>query len=408
MNVLQMNNYHFVKGGSESYYFSVSNLLKEKGHNVLFFSVQDNNNIPSEFSPCFGKEMSFDIRQNIIKKTETALRMLYSFENNKKMNRLLSDYKVDIAHAHNIYHRVNPSVLNVLRKKSIPVVMTLHDYKLCCSIYILYRDGQICTECIDKSKHRIVINNCTKESLLLSLFHWLESIVHSFLNLYIKNVAYFICPSRFSLKMHKRAGIPEGKLVHIPNFINIEDFEQNYENKGYILYAGRLSREKGVLTLLKAVKGLDVQMRIVGDGPMRKDYETFVKEDGINNVTFEGYKSGEELKHLFRNAIFLVFPSECYENAPMTILEAFAYGKPVVGSDIGGIPEMVTEGKTGMLFQTGNHLELKEKINYLIVNPSKITEMGKKAREKVELEYNAEIHYQRLMEVYQRAFISDN
>ena len=136
---------------------------------------------------------------------------------------------------------------------------------------------------------------------------------------------------------------------------------------------------------------------------MGDEYRAYAKDKKINNVVFEGYRTGEDLKNLFRNAAFLLLPSEWYENAPMTVLEAFAYGKPVVGSDIGGIPEMVVEGKTGLLFKPGDYKELREKIDYLVSSPSMIVEMGKEARKKVEEEYNADVHYQSLMEVYDRA-----
>jgi glycosyltransferase involved in cell wall biosynthesis len=403
MNILQVNNYHFVKGGSERYYFELSKLLKEYGHNILYFSVHDQNNILSEFSNYFGSSMSFDTGQNIIKKIETAFRMLYSFENNNKIRKLLNDYKVDIAHTHNIYHRVCPSVFDVLRKRGVPIIMTLHDYKLGCSIYNFYRNDYICEECISIDKQRVFKNRCTKGSLMLSLFHWLEFEIHNnVFDIYRKNVVFFVCPSLFSLKKHAEIGIPEEKLIHIPNFINTDTINPNYNKGDYILFVGRLSKEKGILTLLKAVKGLNVVIRIVGDGPMRIEYENYARKNEISNVIFEGYKSGEELRDFFKNAAFLIIPSEWYENAPMTILESFAYGKPVIGSNIGGIPEMVRHGESGLLFEMGNAEDLRTKIKEMLSSPSKITEMGQRARKIVEDEYNAEVHCKRLMEAYKR------
>jgi len=400
---LQINNYHYIRGGAERYYFEVTRLLEEHGHRVHCFSVKHESNLESPYSKYFGRPMSFDAGQGLVTKLGTALRMLYSFENNKLMRRLLSDYRVDIAHAHNIYHRVCPSVFDVLRKRNIPVVMTLHDYKLGCSTYNFYRDGHICTECLSAGRSRVIKNRCTKGSLAQSLFHYFEAEVHGLLDIYAKNVAFFICPSMFSLRKHAEIGVDEKKLVHIPNFINTAAYEPDYERHDYILFAGRLSGEKGIRTLLDAVKGIDVQLRIVGDGPMGDEYRAYAKDKKIDNVVFEGYRTGEDLKNLFRNASFLLLPSEWYENAPMTVLEAFAYGKPVVGSDIGGIPEMVVEGQTGLLFKPGDYMELREKINYLVSRPSTIIGMGREARKKVEEEYNAGVHYQSLMEVYERA-----
>jgi len=347
--------------------------------------------------------MSFDTGQGLLRKLGTAFRMLYSFENNRLMERLLSDYNVDIAHAHNIYHRVCPSVFYVLRRRRVPVVMTLHDYKLGCSTYSFYRDDHICTECLSAGRVRVIKNRCTKGSLTLSLFHFLEAEFHGLLDIYGRNVSFFICPSLFSLRKHAEIGVDEKRLVHIPNFIDASAYEPDYEGRDYLLFVGRLSREKGVRTLLDAVKGLDTRLRVVGDGPMGDEYRAYVKDEGISNVVFEGYKAGRELDGLFRNASFLVLPSEWYENAPMTVLESFAHGKPVVGSDIGGIPEMVLEGRTGLLFRPGDPEDLREKIKYLLSRPSMIAAMGREARKKAEEEYNEEVHYQRLMEVYERA-----
>ncbi len=400
MKILQLNNYHYIRGGAERYYFELSDLLKKKGHDIIYFSVEDEKNLKCPFSMYFGKKMSFDQSQGILKKLETSLRMLYSFENNRKISALIEKYPVDIAHAHNIYHRVCPSVFNVLKKKHIPIVMTLHDYKIGCPIYTFYRNNSICTECIDIGKYRVVKNRCTKGSFLLSMFHFIEAKIHEIMKIYIKNVDIFICPSYFLLKKHLEAGIPEYKLINIPNFINVSFFTPKFNVGDYILYVGRLSNEKGILTAIKAVQHLDVQLKIVGDGPMRNVCEGFVKENSLKNVKFEGYKTGDELKELFRNAAFVVFPSEWYENAPMVVLESFAYGKPVIGSNLGGVPEMIIDEKTGLLFQPGDYQELREKIKYLLANPSLIEKMGRNARQRVEEEYNEELHYKRIMEIY--------
>ena len=348
MNILLLNNYHFIRGGSDSYYFSLADILQQNGHGIRFFSLKDENNFLSIYAKYFAEPMSFDTKQSIIQKIITAGRMLYSYENKKKIKRLIKDYPVDIAHAQNIYHRVCPSVLDELTKTKIPVVMTLHDYKLGCPIYTFYRNGNVCTKCITDGKFSVFKNDCTKKSRLLSFFHWLEAEFHKSLNIYVKNIRFFICPSFFSLNMHLKAGIPEEKLIHIPNFIKVENFDPDYEPGDYILFVGRLYMEKGVLTLLKAVKGLDIELKIVGDGPLKDEYEKYVRHEGMTNVTFEGYKSVDELKSLYKNSAFVVFPSEWYEVFGLIILEASACGKPVIGSNIGAIPEIIINEKTGL------------------------------------------------------------
>lgn len=406
MNVLQINNYHYVRGGPERYSFELVGLLKRHGHSTCYFSVEHPENLPSEFSAYFGTEMSFDTKQSVAKKLQTTFRMLYSFENNNKMKRLLTDHKVDIAHAHNIYGRVCPSVLDVLRKRGIPIVMTIHDYKLMCPVYTLYRNGHICTECLTTGKYRVIRNRCTKGSLLQSIVHWLESKIHEMLDIYNKNVAFFCCPSVFSLKKHAEIGLPEERLVYLPNFVNVTEYDPKYEIGGYILFVGQLSRHKGILTLLRAVKGHNILVRVVGDGPLRGECERFARDDGVSHVIFEGYERGKKLRKLYQDAAFLVIPSEWYENAPMTILEAFAYGKPVIGSKIGGIPEMIESGRTGMLFTAGNADELRQCIQELWSKGSLVSEMGRAARHKVETKFSPEAHYKRLVKIYNDALNS--
>jgi len=205
------------------------------------------------------------------------------------------------------------------------------------------------------------------------------------------------------LQQHRDAGLPEHRLTHIPNFIKAEKFNPVYAPGKYILYVGRLSHEKGVTTLLEAVRGLNLTLRIVGDGPLRRDYEKQAQNSGASNIIFEGYRHGEELIQLYQQAAFLVFPSEWYENAPMTILEAFACGKPVIASRIGGITEMVADYETGLTYTPGSTEELRENILSLLQNPERIATMGRNARKSVEQEYNDSMHYERLMDVYRRA-----
>jgi glycosyltransferase involved in cell wall biosynthesis len=180
--------------------------------------------------------------------------------------------------------------------------------------------------------------------------------------------------------------------------VNSSIYKPQYENGQYALFVGRISREKGVFTLLAAVEHLNIQVRIVGDGPLKAEYEDMAKR--MPHVIFEGYKTGDNLRRLYEDAAFLVLPSECYENAPMTILEAYAYGKPAVGSRIGGIAEMIDHEKTGMLFEMGNARQLADCIDNLWKDKSLRQQMGRAAHEKVERKYSAEAHYEQLMKVY--------
>ena len=401
MKIIFANNYFYLRGGSERVFFDEMEMLEANGKNVVPFTRHFEKNQSSEFFQYFASPIEYE-HAPFFNKISAAGKMIYSKEVKYKLLELIGFVKPDIIHAHNIYGRLTSAVIDAAKKKKIPVVMTLHDYKLVCPSYLMLSAGKACDACKGTAFYNCFFKKCHKGSLPASLVYTIEAYFSRYFKKY-DSVKYFISPSTFLLKKHIKAGITASKLLYLPNSIKLNEFEPEFSNKSYILFVGRLSKEKGVLTLLKAAKELDMSVRIVGDGSIKPDCEKFVKENEINNVDFLGYKSGDELKELFRNAAFIVFPSECYENAPMTILEAFAYGKPVIGSNIGGIPEMIIDGETGLLFEPGNVNDLSEKIRYLFSDTSLIYQMGIKARKKVEEEYNAELHYQRLMEVYNKA-----
>jgi glycosyltransferase involved in cell wall biosynthesis len=402
MRVVLLNNFYYLRGGSEKVFLDELEMLNALGHDAIPFSRRHEKNVYSEYSNFFPMPMEYDGNVSLWKKFFAGLKLIYSYECSERFYRLIDSFNPNIIHAHNIYGRLTSSVIDTAKKRTIQVVMTLHDYKLICPSYLMLLNGRPCERCKGGNYYNCLFTRCHRRHFFPSMIYTAESYFNAWFKKY-NWIKYFICPSNFSREKHLETGISEERLIYMPNFIKIENFDPDYSTGSYILFGGRLSKEKGILTLLKAVRGIGIKLKVVGDGPIRDKLETFINENEIDNVIFEGYKSGENLRDLFRNAAFLVFPSELYENAPMTILEAFGYGKPVVGSNIGGIPEMVVEGKTGLLFEPGNAEDLREKINYFLNHPSEIVDMGKNARKKVEREYTADLHYQRLIEVYQKA-----
>jgi len=392
------NNYYYLKGGAERVLFEEKKILEAHGHQVPVFSQAHPYNEFSEFSEYY---TPFKDWRHIsrLQKVPTALSIMYDRRTARGFNRFLEAADSDIVHAHNIYGGLTTSILDIAQRKGIPVVMTLHDYKLICPSYLMLNRGAVCESCRSGRFIHCLLKTCHKESLTASGVYCMESYLNKWLHKY-ETIRYFICPSMFSLTKHAEHGIPKDRLLHIRNFANLNEYKPQYDTSGYVLFVGRLSKEKGVLTLLNAVEHLDVPVRIVGDGPLKAEYESFVADRRMNHVTFEGYKSGDDLKQLYENAAFLVMPSEWYENAPMTILEAYAYGKPVVGSRIGGIPEMIDHERTGMLFAMGDAGQLAECILNLWSNKSLCRQMGHAARDKVEREFSSEVHYEHLMEVY--------
>lgn len=400
MKFVFANNFYYMRGGSERVFFDEIEMLEKDGHSVAPFTMRFEKNFPSPFSRFFAPELRYE-GVGLAKKAAASAKLVYSNDARNSFSGLLETFKPDIIHGHNIYGRLTTAIIDEAKARRVPFVMTLHDYKLICPSYLMIRGETVCARCAGGAFYNCLLSRCHKGSLVSSLVYTVESYFAAAFKKY-DWVSRFISPSEFLLKKHLEAGFPEKKLVHIPNFIRVSEFEPVFSNKGYILYVGRLSKEKGVVTMLKAVKGLDVELKIVGDGPMRKEYEAFAKENGITNASFEGYKTGDGLKEMFKGAAFIVFPSEWYENAPMSILESFAFGKPVVASTVGGVPEMVVDGKTGLLYPMGDDKALRERIKYLASNPSKTVELGKSARSKVEKENNAERHMGMLKGVYEK------
>jgi len=242
--------------------------------------------------------------------------------------------------------------------------------------------------------------------MILSLVSCAELYIHNLLNLWSDKVDYFITPSQFMKHKLIEFGFDGRKIVHIPNFIYVDDYIPNYDFKNYLIYFGRLSHEKGILTMIKAFEILNskgVQLLIVGDGPLREQLEAEAKVRGLENIKFLGYLAKDRLLSALRGAMASILPSEWYENGPMSVMESFAMGKPVIGARIGGITEMIENGINGYLFEPGNPEDLAQKIGLLLSkNEKDIVEMGMLARKNVEEKYNAELHYHKLMRLYDK------
>lgn len=309
----------------------------------------------------------------------------------------------DIVHLNNFAHQISPSILHVFKKYKIPVVMTMRDYKLICPTYTMVLNDKPCERCRNGRYYQCSINKCTKNSLLKSLLNTMEMYLHHNIMHIYDLIDVYISPSKFLKSKCEEMGF-KGKIVYLPNFVRVEDFNPQYNwLESSIVYFGRLSEEKGLFTLIEAVKDIQgITLKIIGEGPLRERLELEVRNSGIRNIEFLGYKGGKELKEEIRKAMFVVYPSEWYENNPRSIIEGFALGKPALGARIGGIPELVKDNETGVTFESGNGEDLKAKIEYLRKNPNKIVEMGKTARVFVEQELNDEKHYEKLMEIYQK------
>lgn len=411
MNILQVNKFHYLRGGSERVYFGTADILEKHGHTVKFYSMTHPENIPCETSNYFMPDVDLTTNDgNPMSQLKIALRILYSFEAKKRLSHVLDQYPVEIAHLHNIHHQISPSILHEFKRRKIPIVMTLHDYKMVCGSYSLMADGKICEDCHGGKYFKAIHKRCIKGSRAKSALAAVEMYLHHTLLDIYGAVDVFISPSLFLKNKLKEMGFKK-PIIHVPNFVmNFEGVENKREDNGNdreksFVYFGRLSPEKGLSTLIKAVKilqakdGSKIKVKIIGEGPLKSVLEK--STEGIRNVQFFGYMRGQALYHEIKKSTVVVLPSEWYENNPLSILEAFALGKPVIGARIGGIPELVKNNVTGLTFEPGNVGDLIEKITVMLGSSERIIRMGENARLFVEQELNAEKYYQKLMKIYQ-------
>jgi glycosyltransferase involved in cell wall biosynthesis len=406
MRVLLANKYFFNKGGAETYLFSVANLLKKHGHQVDFFSMQHSKNFSTPSQKYFVKYWD-NQNHSLLNIIAASTRLLYSYEAKQKINQLLKDCQPDIVHLNNIYHQLSPSIIHTLKKARIPMVMTIHDLKLVCPAYSMFVNEEVCESCKNKRFYFCTVKKCVKNSRLKSLLGTLEMYLHhSFLHIY-NLINIFISPSQFIKNKLIECGF-KGNIVHLPNFVLLDQFIPDYRWKQpSIVYFGRLMRDKGLITLVDAVKSIDnIELKIIGDGPLKNYLIRKIQDENIHNVRLLGYLNGDDLHNEIRDSMFTVVPSELYENNPLAVIEAFALGKPVIGSNIGGIPELVLDNKTGFTFEPGNAEDLRLKIHTLKNNPDLIVQMGINARKFVENNLSAETYYHKLESIYHRVLRS--
>lgn len=387
--------------------FNLCSLLETRGHQIIPFAMKHEKNVSTNYSRYFVENIDYDevIKESIFKKIYAGLKSIYSLEARNRLLQLVRKKNPDIAHVHKLSNTLTPSILYELKKKDIPVVQTLHDYRVVCPNYNMYNPNvfEVCEACRGNRYFNALRMKCQKSSYLVGLNIAIESYLYHILGTYNKTIDLFISPSNFLMKKVIEFGIDETRVVCIPHFVRCDQYIPKYNNSHYIMYFGRIEKHKGVKTLVDAFKGMkNVRLYIVGEGTFRGELESYVKKNNMQNVTFLGYRPEKELINLIRNCLFTVVPSEWYEPFGFTILESFALGKPVIGADIGGIPDLVKNGYTGILFRSGDVKDLTQKIEYLLDNKNLISEMGRNARKTVEKEYNANLHYERLMDVYNK------
>ncbi len=415
MKILIINYRYFVSGGPERYLFNLKSLLEEKGHEVIPFSVRYKQNIPSEYDKYFAEPITTDeevyFREHSwnLKNISKALkRSFYSREVYMKLKGLINDTQPDYAIVLHYLRKLSPSVLTALNDNKIPFVVRLSDFGMICPNAHLIRNNQVCELCIKGSLLNSVRYRCVQNSLGASVVNYFATKYHEFKG-YFDLIPYFIVPSSFTKGKMVEAGFDPSKLLHIPTFVKHESVSSETKNNK-ILYIGRLDETKGLSVLLNAIKyintkypNVNFECSITGDGEINyvKGLKSFVGENKLKTVKFIGHVDKTVIDSHIKESIALITPSIWYDNMPNAVLESFALGTPVIASNIGSLPELVVDGRTGLLFEPGNSIDLAVKIVQLVERPDMALELGRNAYEFVQELNSAEKHYERLIGIYE-------
>lgn len=401
MKILQINKYFFRKGGAETVFFNTIQLLEKHGHTVIPFSLKNPKNEHSDYERFFVNYPELS-ESSIIEKFKHLTSFVYNREAAKKLEALIQQERPDIAHIHLMFNSLSVSILPVLKKYQIPVVMSVHDYRLVCPAYTFTDgEGNFCERCKDKHYYHCFTHRCSNKTLINSFMLSIDSYFRKHFYSPIEYIDRFIFVSQFSMNKHLQV---ENRFKNKCNYLyNFTPSLPDYKTyKGdYLFFFGRISKEKGLFTLLKAIKQCpNIKLKLAGTGPLLEQ----LKDQCPPNAEFLGFKQGEELRELIHHAAFVVVPSECYENNPMTIIESYMIGTPVIGSNLGGIPELIPQHVTGYTFTPKSVDGLVSAIQEAFALPqSEYEKMSANAKEFAQQNFSEESHYKGLYNNYQLA-----
>ncbi len=389
MKILLANKFYYRRGGDCVYTINLEELLKSHGHEVAIFAMQHPDTLPTPWSRYFPSEVKFKPGPGMI---EAFLRPFGTREVKNKFKALLDDFQPDVVHLNNIHSQLSPLIAELAHQRGIKVVWTLHDYKLLCPRYDCLRDGKkACEECFT-NKHKVLEYKCMKGSAVASLLAYKEAMKWNRERIE-KCTDIYLCPCRFMANKMTEGGFSPDKIHKLCNFIDVEKCRKDsYSKEDYYCFIGRLSHEKGIKTLIEAANSLPYKLVIIGGGPLEEE----AKAQAGNKVEFVGFKQWEQIKEIVGKARFSVISSEYYENNPLSVIEAQCLGTPVLGARIGGIPELIEEGVSGMTFESRNVKDLKEKIESMFATSFDYRVIAESSQRR----YNAENYYNELMKIY--------
>lgn len=399
MKVLMINKFLYPNGGSETYIFKLGDYLKEKGHEVQYFGMEHEGRCVGNHVNAYTSDMDFH-GGSVFSKLSYPIKTIYSKEARVQIRKVLEDFQPDVCHINNFNYQLTPSIILEIaawRKKCgkpCRIVFTAHDYQLVCPNHMCNNPNthENCEKCLGGHFLNCTKGKCIHGSTAKSAIGTMEAVFWKLNGVY-RYLDQMICCSEFLKSKMDTNPLFAKKTVALHNFIDQVEWKET-EKKGYVLYFGRFSEEKGIGTLIQACKELpDIPFVFAGTGPLEAQIT------GVPNIKNVGFQKGEALEKLIREAEFSIYPSEWYENCPFSVMESQMYGTPVLGANIGGIPELIQVGKTGELFDSGNKSDLKSKIQTLYSNQAKLAEYSQNCKQ---TSFDTiEEYYQKLMRIYE-------
>lgn len=388
MKIVVAHNFYQQSGGEDTVFAQEVDLLRDAGHDVVTYTRSN-------------KEIE---QYGILDKALLVPRTIWSTRTQSAFGELLDRERPDLVHFHNTFMMMSPSVYAACKDRNIPVVQTLHNFRLTCPGGAFFRDGAPCEDCATKGLWNGIRHKCYRNSRMATTTVTAMIAINRATGTWRNLVDCYIALTMFAKDRMASSGIPSDKIHIKPNFVS-PDPGPRTRAADYALHFGRLVVEKGSNTLLSAWKVLDgsIPLRVIGDGPQRKNMEARCISEGIRNVSMLGHLPRTEVMAHVRGAHFIVIPSECYENFPMTIAEAFACGVPVIASNIGSTAEIVHNEITGLTFKPGDAGDLARCVRWAIDHPEEMDAMGRRARAEFEQKYSAATNYEILMSIYAKA-----
>lgn len=407
MKILLVNYRYFISGGPERYYFNIKEILEQNGHEVIPFSVKSSRNLKNDYEKYFLDIVDDEVYFAQAKKKTPRMilksftRMFYSFEAKRKMRQLIRDTHPDLVYIMQMHNKISPSIVDAARAEGVPVIHRISDFQYMCPNALFYNDRcGVCEDCLKGKrmscvKYRCVLNSPVYSAIKMAA-KWLHDVMHI-----TKKIDAFVVPSSFTLERLKEYGIPQNKLNYIPTFFNLKEIDPEVEYKPFILFVGRIEKQKGLMTLIKAFENTEYNLKIIGfsnDG-YEDELKNYLKGKK-HNIEFLGRKNFEEIVPYLKSCLCTTVPSEWYDNFPNVILESFAYKKAVIATDFGSLPELVHENQTGLTFKYADINDFRSKIKFMFENVDRAKFMGENGYQHVITSYSPQQHYKQLMELF--------